>query len=46
MGITFQRDVVSGLSMQVFVYAHYASNATATRSVSGGPVMCGGGCVS
>ena len=46
MGITFQRDAVNGSSMQVFVDADYASKATDRRSVSGGLVMCGGGCVS
>ena len=46
MGITFQRGVVRGLSMQVFVYADFASKATDRRSVSGGLVMCGDVCVS
>ncbi|CAB1120479.1 unnamed protein product [Ectocarpus sp. CCAP 1310/34] len=45
MGITFERGVVTGMSMQVFVDADYASKATDRRSVSGGLVMCGGGCV-
>ena len=36
MGITFQRDVVNGLSMQVFVDADYMSKATDRRSVPGG----------
>ena len=45
MGITFQRDVVNGLNMQVFVDANNASMVTDTRSVTGGLVMCGGGCV-
>ena len=43
MGITFPRDVVSGLSMQVFVDTDYASKTMDRRSVSGGLVMCGGG---
>lgn len=46
MGITFQRNVVGGLSMQVFADADYASKATDRRSVSGGIIMCGGSCVS
>ena len=46
VGVTFQRDVVSGLSMQVFVDADYASKATDRRSVSGDLEICGGGCVS
>ena len=37
MGITFQRDVVSGLSMQVFVDADFSSTATDRR--------CEGGCM-
>ncbi|CAB1097046.1 unnamed protein product [Ectocarpus sp. CCAP 1310/34] len=45
MGITFERGVVTGMSMQVFVDADYASKAADRRSVSGGLVMCGGGCV-
>ena len=42
MGITV-RDVVNGLSIQVFVDADYASKATDRRPVSEGLVMCGGG---
>ncbi|CAB1120295.1 unnamed protein product [Ectocarpus sp. CCAP 1310/34] len=45
MGITFERGVVTGMSMQVFVDADYASKGADCRSVSGGLVMCGGGCV-
>ncbi|CAB1106941.1 unnamed protein product [Ectocarpus sp. CCAP 1310/34] len=45
MGITFERGVVTGMSMQVFVDADYASKATDRRSVSGGLVVCGGGCM-
>ncbi|CAB1107675.1 unnamed protein product [Ectocarpus sp. CCAP 1310/34] len=45
MGITFENGVVTGMSMQVFVDADYASKAADRRSVSGGLVMCGGGCV-
>ena len=39
IGITFQRGVVSALSMQVLVDAGYASKATDRRSVSGGFLM-------
>ena len=45
IGVSFQRDVVSGWSMQVFPDADYASKATDRRSVSGGGI-CEGGCVS
>ncbi|CAB1102978.1 unnamed protein product [Ectocarpus sp. CCAP 1310/34] len=45
MGTTFERGVATGMSMQVLVDADYASKATDRRSVSGGLVMCGGGCV-
>ncbi|CAB1106091.1 unnamed protein product [Ectocarpus sp. CCAP 1310/34] len=40
MGITFEGGVVTGMSMQVFVDADYASKAADRRSVSGGLVMC------
>ncbi|CAB1117838.1 unnamed protein product [Ectocarpus sp. CCAP 1310/34] len=40
MGITFERGVVTGMSMQVFVDADYASKAADRRSVSRGLVMC------
>ena len=46
MGLTFERGVVTGMSMQVFADADYASRETGRKSVSGGLVMCGGGCVS
>ena len=46
LGITFYRGSVAGLSLQVFSDADYASKATDRRSVSGGLIMCGGGCVS
>ncbi|CAB1100747.1 unnamed protein product [Ectocarpus sp. CCAP 1310/34] len=46
LGITFRRGSVAGLSMEVFVDADYASKAADRRSVSGGLVMCGGGCIS
>ena len=45
-GITFQRGSYAGLDMQVYADADYASKATDRRSVSGGLVMCGGGCIS
>ena len=45
-GITFYRGSVAGLSLQVFSDADYASKATDRRSVSGGLIMCGDGCVS
>ncbi|CAB1112594.1 unnamed protein product [Ectocarpus sp. CCAP 1310/34] len=45
MGITCERGVVTGMSMQVFVDADYASKAAGRRSVSGGLVMCGCVCV-
>ncbi|CAB1110924.1 unnamed protein product [Ectocarpus sp. CCAP 1310/34] len=43
MGITFERGVVTGMSMQVFVDPDYASKAADRRSVSGGLVMREGG---
>ena len=46
LGISFYRGSVAGLSLQVFSDADYASKATDRRSVSGGLIMCGGGCVS
>ena len=46
LGITFYRGSVAGLRLQVFSDADYASKATDRRSVSGGLIMCGGGCVS
>ncbi|CAB1109720.1 unnamed protein product [Ectocarpus sp. CCAP 1310/34] len=45
LGITFRRGSVAGLSMEVLADADYASKAADRRSVSGGLVMCGGGCI-
>ena len=42
---TFQRGLMAGLLMQLFVDADYATKATDRRSVSGGVVVCGGACV-
>ena len=44
-GITFQRGTLSGISLEVFADADYASKATDRRSVSGGVIMCGGSSV-
>ena len=44
-GITFQRGTLSGISLEVFADADYASKATDRRSVSGGLIMCGGASV-
>ena len=44
-GITFQRGSLSGISLEVFADADYASKATDRRSVSGGLIMCGGASV-
>ena len=41
-GIIFQRGTLSGISLEVFPNADYASKATDRRSVSGGLIMCGG----
>ena len=38
-GITFQRGNLSGISLEVFADADYASKATDRRSVSGGLIM-------
>ncbi|CAB1113540.1 unnamed protein product [Ectocarpus sp. CCAP 1310/34] len=46
LGITFRRGSVAGLSMEVFADADYASKAADRRSVPGGLVMCGEGCIS
>ena len=43
-GAIFQQG--SGLNLEVFTNARYASNATDQRSVSGGRVTCGGAAVS
>ena len=37
---------MTGLSMQVFADADYATVTAGRRSVSGGLMMCGGACVS
>ena len=44
-GITFQRGTLSGISLEMFADANYASKATDRRSVSGGLIMCGGASV-
>ena len=44
-GITFQRGTLSGISLEVFADADYASKATDRRSVSGGLILCGGASV-
>ena len=44
-GITFHRGFLSGISLEVFVDADYASKATDRRSVSGGLIMYGGASV-
>ena len=44
LGITYQRG--SGLQLEIFADADYASKATDRRSVSGGLVMSGGAAVS
>ena len=44
-GITFQRGTLSGISLEVFADADYASKATDRRSVSVGVIMCGGASV-
>ena len=44
-GITFQRGTLSGISLEVFADADYASKATGRRSVSGGLIMCRGASV-
>ena len=43
--ITFQRGNFSGISLEVFADADYASKATDRRSVSGGLIMWGGASV-
>ena len=45
-GITFQRGTARDLGFEVYVDSDYASRATDRKSVSGGVVMCAGGCVS
>ena len=44
-GITFQRGTLSGISLELFADADYASKATDRRSVSGGLIMCRGASV-
>ena len=44
-GITYQRGITVGISLEVFADADYASRATDRRSVSGGAIMCAGACV-
>ena len=44
-GITFQRGTSSGISLEIFADADYASKATDRRSVSGGVIMSGGASV-
>ena len=44
-GIIFQRGTLSGISLEVFADADYASKATDRRSVSGGLLICGGASV-
>ena len=43
--IRFQRGALSGISLEVFAGADYASKATDRRSVSGRLIMCGGASV-
>ena len=38
-------DYSIGISLEVFADADYANRATDRRSVSGGAIMCAGGCV-
>ena len=44
--ITFQRGTARGVVFEVYADSDYASRATDRKSVSGGVVMCAGGCVS
>ena len=44
-GITYQRAATVGIFLEVFADADYASRATDRRSMSGGAIMCAGGCV-
>ena len=43
--ITFERKIMSIISLEVLADADYASKATDGRSVSGGAIMCGGASV-
>ena len=45
-GITFQRGTARGVGFEVYVDSDYASRAIDRKYVSGGVVMCAGGCVS
>ena len=45
-GITFQRDMGSGVDLELYVDSGFASRDTNRRSVSGGVVVCAGMCVS
>ena len=45
-GIMFERGIVGGLNVQVFVDADYAGMVAHRRSETGGFVMCGRPCVS
>ena len=45
LGITFQRGMVGGDRMELFVDSDFASKATDRRSVSGAVVMFAGACV-
>ena len=45
-GVTFQRETLSSVSLEVFAGANYASKATDRRLVSRGVIMCGGASVS
>ena len=44
-GITFQRGLSNGVTLDVFVDSDFANAATQRKSVSGGVVMCAGACV-
>ena len=44
--ITFQRGMVSGVDLELYVDSDFASRDTNWRSVSGGAVMCAWACVS
>ena len=44
-GITYQRETLADVFLEVFADEDYASKATDKRAMSGGAIMCGGGCV-
>lgn len=46
MRISFRRGVIGGSSLQIFVSADHPSKAADRRSILGGAVVCGGGCIS